>query len=340
MIVTDILEQAPDVKTFYLSPEAGEHWVYTAGQFLTLDQRINGQSVRRSYSFSSCPDVDQQAAITVKRVDNGSVSRWLLDIVQVGTKLQLASPPSGIFTLPSEPINVEVIWLFAAGIGITPIFSLLKDILYHRTQRVVLIYSNSNPGSTVFLKEIEGLAIQFPERLSVVWLWSNSLDMLRARLSSASFNTILAPYWPKDRRKLLSFICGPRQYMWMVQLLLEQSGIPESNIRREVFQTRELSSVLLPQDKAPHTVTVSFSGQQVQFINRYPLSILDSALEAEIQLPYSCKTGQCGACTAVCTDGRVWMSYNEVLTENDLRSGRVLTCKGHAVGGDVHLVYQ
>ena len=56
-------------------------------------------------------------------------------------------------------------------------------------------------------------------------------------------------------------------------------------------------------------------------------------------MPYSCEAGRCGNCVARCTKGLVWHSYNEVLTEKELKNGLVLTCVGYPVGGDVDLEF-
>lgn len=337
LIITEIIEEIPGVKTFRLALENGENISYSAGQFLTIEHAFSGQVFRRSYSFSTCPGVDVQPAITAKRVDNGIVSRWLIDEAKPGDRLTLGSKASGIFTLSGEEENQETLWLFAAGIGITPIYSLLKEALFKSARKVVLAYSNHSKASTVFLKEIQFLEEKFPGRLTLIWLWSDAANLLQARLSRESFALLLRPIWPKDVQTVHCFICGPKSYMWMTQLLLEDAGIPAEHIRREAFQTREIVHEYLPTDKASHTVHVDINGQRNSFINHYPSTILDSALAVGIRLPFSCKTGQCGACTAICSKGKVWMSYNEVLTANDLKKGRILTCKGHAIDGDVQL---
>jgi len=56
-------------------------------------------------------------------------------------------------------------------------------------------------------------------------------------------------------------------------------------------------------------------------------------------MPYSCRSGQCGSCTARLVSGEVWLQYNEVLTPDDLRNGLTLTCMGCPVHGDVTLQY-
>jgi ring-1,2-phenylacetyl-CoA epoxidase subunit PaaE len=84
-------------------------------------------------------------------------------------------------------------------------------------------------------------------------------------------------------------------------------------------------------------ITTTLNNKQYQFNSMYPETILQAAKKAGIEFPYSCETGRCGACAAVCTRGNVWMKYNEVLTEEDTRKKRVLTCTGYPVYGDVEL---
>jgi ring-1,2-phenylacetyl-CoA epoxidase subunit PaaE len=125
--------------------------------------------------------------------------------------------------------------------------------------------------------------------------------------------------------------------MWLVQLLLQDAGVAPEGVRREVFVVEKDVPRRLPADKEPHQITVHMGGAKYSFTNVFPESILTSAKSSSILLPYSCESGQCGSCTAICSKGTVWMSYNEVLTEKDMNAGRVLTCTGHAVGGDVVL---
>ena len=90
-------------------------------------------------------------------------------------------------------------------------------------------------------------------------------------------------------------------------------------------------------DKAAHTATVITGGKAHAFTVQYPTTILQAARRQGLYLPFSCEVGRCGNCMAKCVKGRVWMSYNEVLTERDLEKGLVLTCTGFPASGDVIL---
>ena len=84
-----------------------------------------------------------------------------------------------------------------------------------------------------------------------------------------------------------------------------------------------------------HQVTISIGGAVHHMRVQYPLSILAVAKKLGIELPYSCEAGRCGSCVASCTKGKVWMKYNEVLTDREMEKGRVLICNGFPIGGDV-----
>jgi ferredoxin-NADP reductase len=337
LIISSIREEATGVKTFALKPATDAAFSYKAGQFLTFLHKAYGRETRRSYSLSSALGEDDVATITVKRIANGIMSRWLIDDARPGDVLHCDGAATGIFTLPQDLNGYRAVWLFAAGIGITPVFSLLKSLLAHTAVHVVLMYSNRSREETVFYDTLRGLEQRYERRLTIAWLWSDTQDLRRARLSKESFPMLLREYLTDDPAHALCYVCGPGSYMWLVQLLLQDAGVPSEQIRREVFVIDKAVPKYLPADKDSHQVTVHANGRIYSFINTYPESILKSAKTAGISLPYSCETGQCGSCTAICTEGKVWMSYNEVLTEKDLAAGRVLTCTGHAVGGDVVL---
>jgi len=92
-----------------------------------------------------------------------------------------------------------------------------------------------------------------------------------------------------------------------------------------------------PPDKDMHEVLIVLKGKEYRMQVQYPQSILQAARAHKISLPYSCDTGRCGSCMMYCKEGEVWMSYNEVLTDKDVSQGKVLTCTGYPIGGDVKL---
>ena len=125
--------------------------------------------------------------------------------------------------------------------------------------------------------------------------------------------------------------------MRMITITLLTSGVSMDNIRKEEFVVMSPPIQPPPPDTSTRQVKLLLNKEQYQFNSAYPQTILQAAKQAGVELPYSCETGRCGTCAAVCTSGNVWMKYNEVLTEQDIKKGIVLTCTGYPVYGNVEL---
>ncbi|KUG08150.1 ferredoxin--NADP reductase [Solirubrum puertoriconensis] len=338
LTVTAIRPETADTKTFELAPANGAVLPYQAGQYLTLVHEQHGHEVRRSYSISSSSALAEPLAITVKRIENGTFSRLLVDKVQVGDIL-LTTGPAGFFTLPPDAAPYRQVWFMAAGSGITPIFSLLKTLLATQPElSAVLVYSNHSPATAIFHDALHALAAQYPERLRLEWLYSNHPNLARARLYKELLEALVQRYATAAPEQLLAYVCGPLNYMRMCTYALRELQVPAINIRKESFNAEPAYvPPVLPPDTEPHQVVLQWRGQQHQLLVQYPSTILQAARQQGIRLPYSCEAGRCGNCVARCTQGQVWMSYNEVLTDRETTRGLVLTCTGYPVGGDVHL---
>lgn len=335
-IITSIREETPGVKTFSLRQEDGSVIPYAAGQFITFVFTHHGKEERRSFSISSSPVLNEPLSFTVKRIDNGAYSRLLTDRATIGNRL-LTTGAAGLFTLPASIDAFSQVFFFAAGIGITPIFSLIKTLLYTQPHKqIVLIYSNRSKEDVVFYNELNILAKKFPGNFKVEFLYSTSFDLARARLSKALLPVFLKEYATAPKEKMLFYICGPFSYMRMAILALEEQGIDNAQIKKENFNTNDRQIIRTePQDKTMHRVRIKMDNKEYSFSVQYPDTILQAAKKNGIALPYSCEVGRCGSCAARCIQGKVWLSYNEVLMDTDLAHGSILTCVGHPVDGDV-----
>lgn len=115
-------------------------------------------------------------------------------------------------------------------------------------------------------------------------------------------------------------------------------------LKKEVFEKR--FDILVPEikpdpeDKDAHLVTILFNEAIHQLTVQYPTTILQAAKEKQIDLPFSCESGQCGTCAATCTSGKVFMWRNDVLMDDEIAKGRVLTCTGYPIDGDCEIVYE
>ncbi|MBC8034353.1 MAG: iron-sulfur cluster-binding domain-containing protein [Chitinophagaceae bacterium] len=308
---------------------------YLPGQFLTLVFLRSGIEERRSYSFSSSPGLNEPLAITIKRVANGEYSRRMIDHYETGDEL-ITIGAAGMFTLPAQMMQVKQLVFLAAGSGITPVFSLIKTVLYlYPYVKILLIYSNRSRDETIFLHALERLSDEFAGRFAIDFLFSNSSDINHARLSNYWLEVLLKKHGIAHQSNALFYLCGPFDYMLMVNIALLSYGILPAAIRKEHFSSMKPPPREEPPDREPHQVKLIMGNQEHHFITQYPLSILQKAKLSGVDLPYSCEAGRCGTCVARCVQGAVWMSNNEVLLDEEIKKGLILTCTGYPASGDV-----
>lgn len=336
--IVRIHPETDSVITLMLERLDGQHFSFRNGQFITLLHDLSNKTIRRSYSISSYSDSHRNIGITIKRIPNGIISRWIFDRAKPGTIMSVM-PPAGQFVVSEEERQeVDVLYFFCAGIGITPVMAMMQNMLESAVSRthIVLVYSNHSRTDTVFLNKLELLHYTFPNRLDIHWFFSDTPRLEQARLNKLLIPNIVRRYGGSEA-KARYFICGPQEYMRMVTYGLEEMGIQKSLIRKEIFDTTAPVMRHEPPDKSRHQVRIQGMRGEATFTVQYPESILQAAKRNGINLPFSCETGKCGACALVCLSGKVWMNYNEVLTERDLQAGRILTCTGFPVEGDVVL---
>lgn len=334
LTIKAIHEEVPNFKTFVLEGEGPMR--YKAGQYLTLVDTTSGEEVRRSYSIASAPSLGEPLTIGVKRVENGFLSRLLVDKAKVGDRL-LTTGTGGLFTLPEDAASYRQLYFFAAGSGITPIYSLIRTALHdHPHFHLVLIYSNASREKAIFREELEGLAQQYPTQLHIEFLYSNAANLGKARLYRELLLQLLKHLSTAPVSQTLYYICGPEAYMRMCLYTLQGEGVPPDNIRRENFVIERIKPPrATPPDTGPHEVLLLLFGKEYRLQVQYPDTILSVARRQGLAMPYSCEVGRCGNCVALCTGGKVWLSYNEVLTEKELAKGMILTCVAHPIEGDV-----
>ena len=333
--IKEVISETEDFKTFVF--EEGHNIKYESGQFLTLVHNTETGEIRRSYSITSSPVLNEPLAIGVKRISNGSLSRILNDNVAVGDIIHTTGA-SGFFRLPDNMADFNKMIFFGAGSGITPVISLIKTLLHKYPHvNVVLIYSNHSERSTVYYDELLLLQNKFPSQFIIHFLFSNAADLFRARLNRDLFFELLYSENP-DIDRTLFYMCGPPAYMRMIIYLLEEFGVPGDHVRKEDFVSiLETGRKNIPPDTGSYFATIRLSNKTYKFRVEYPDSILRAAKKEHIVLPYSCENGRCGNCAAYCLHGQVWLSNNEVLTAQDMQKGLTLTCVGHPVNGDVEL---
>lgn len=334
--VRQIIVESDDIKTFVFEKPDGGNLAYEAGQFLTFLINLHGHEIRRSYSISSAPATDEFPSITVKRISNGEISRFWIDFVHEGDIFTVL-PPSGRFTLGKPNGSSRDIILIGAGSGITPLFSILKQTLTTDTSsQVTLLYANRNEKTTLFLEKIEAWKTRYPDRLHVIHIHSNPSDHwngVRGRINNTRLEQMVKAAMVYGPDKARFFICGPFELMRSVEITLHYLGFGKEQIRKENFVVG--SAPAAPKESRAFEINLDFKEQKYRLYVPAGKTILQAALDSGIHLPYSCKGGVCASCAGICKSGVVHMTINDVLTDNDLKQGWILTCTGYPQSNDV-----
>lgn len=335
LTVVEVIEEAPDARSlvFGVPAEHRDRFDYRPGQFLTL--RIPSEqtgSVARCYSLASSPHIDDAPKVTVKRTDGGYGSNWLCDNISVGDVVE-SLPPSGVFT-PRALDGDFLLW--AAGSGITPIMSILKSALVAGSGRVVLCYANRDEASVIFAAELRELAARYAGRLTVLH-WLESVQGLPTTTQLSLFARMFSGYQ--------SFICGPAPFMAVVKDTLSAAGVPRDHIHLEVFASLEGDPFTgpdptpVPDDGDAADVEVTIDGEVHRL--RWPLggNLVDTMLAAGIEVPYSCREGNCGSCAATVVDGEVELGNAAILEPEDIAEGLFLACQARPASDSVKVEF-
>lgn len=339
--VKQVINETRDAISIAFEQPTDKKINYRSGQFLTLITSIGGKEVRRAYSLCSSPFVDQDLVVTVKRVDGGLMSNWLPDNLKAGQSMRVMEP-MGQFTTEYDVKRKRHLILFAGGSGITPMMSIIKSILTQEPDSIVsLIYCNRDVDSIIFKTEFEKWETKYEGRLHVIHVldnapmnWQGYSGLLNHDMLTKLFERI--PEWGIEKTTYL--MCGPEGMMKNVDTLLAARNIPKEKIFKESFVQGTIDKKEEPSVAGKlqaREVTVRYDGQEYKFTVEPDMTILQTALDQGIDLPYSCQSGLCTACRGKALSGKVKLDEEEGLSQSERSEGYVLTCVGHPLTDDV-----
>lgn len=314
-------------------PEAEkERFRFEAGQYLALETIINENSVRRSYSI--CSGVNEALQVGIKEVDQGVFSTFANRSLSQNDRIMVA-PPQGKFLYESSD-KKQVLAAFAAGSGITPIMSILKTaLLDHPENHFHLVYGNKTPEDTMFYNELKEMEQSFDGRLSIHWIFS------RANVQGSIFGRIESGVVKNALKEMAAvaekfYLCGPEKMIETVSETLIASGIEKNSVLFELFTSSSQeknvegkgSSLEIVYDELTHKI----EGTKGK-------SVLDAALQNKLDVPYSCQGGVCSSCIARVKSGTAEMVSNQILTDEEVEEGLILTCQAHATSSQLVVDY-
>lgn len=343
LTIKDIIQETKDAITMVFEQPASGAINYRSGQFLTLIISIDGKEVRRAYSLCSSPFVDADLAVTIKRVDGGLMSNYLPDKVKIGDKLRVMEP-MGQFVTEYDKDRKRHIIMFAGGSGITPMMSIIKSIINQEPESIVsLIYCNRDIDSIIFKDQLEKLQTTYEGRLHVIHIldnapmnWQGYSGLLNHDMLSKLVERI--PDWGIEKTTYL--MCGPEGMMKNVDTLLAARGITKDRIFKESFvqgtiDKAEKEVEVVTGEVKTREVTIRYDGEEYKIKVEPNKTILETALDLGIDLPYSCQSGLCTACRGKALSGQVKLDEEEGLSQSEREEGYVLTCVGHPMTDDV-----
>lgn len=308
---------------------------YLAGQYISLELSIDGVPVRRSYSICSSPS-SNLLQVGIKELPSGVFSTYANQKLQIGDQI-LVSAPEGrfVYTNKTTPSSIMAI---AAGSGITPIMSILKSFLQEKEEGLfTLIYGNKTPEKTMFYKELRALEQAHPERLTIHWVFSqsNETEAHFGRIDQSILNYALNKNGAIPNR---FYLCGPEILIRESEKLLKDKGVDEATILYELFTSSSEKNTI--ENSAQKGFLYLTCDEVTHALELVPdKTILDIALQAKLDVPYSCQGGVCSSCIGKITEGKAEMETNQILSEDEIQQGLVLTCQAIAQSESVRIDY-
>lgn len=352
--VAGIYPEAEDAVGISLDVPAELREIYRGlpGQHVVVKTEINEGENRRTYSVVSPPG-ESPLRIVARVHAAGQMSRYFAEQLNEGDELDVL-PPNGSFTPRRAAQSKGRYVAFASGCGITPVLSIIRSLLSADPgNRVVLFYGNASTARAMCLEELLGLKDRYMDRLSLHFVMSREpqeVDLYNGRIDPAKVRELAGTLFaPTDVTEY--FVCGPGNMIDEVSATLRQLGVQADRIHGEHFTlatttpaeraSEPATSAAVPAavpapapapvgTSAPDEseVTVLMDGRRRTFTMRMNDEVvLDAAMRAGLELPFSCRAGVCSTCRTKVVRGEVEMAQNYALEDWEVEEGYILACQ-------------
>jgi ring-1,2-phenylacetyl-CoA epoxidase subunit PaaE len=334
LTIADVRRETPEAISirFAVPEEVREDFAFTSGQYLTLRTHVDGAEVRRSYSICSGMD-EGELRVAIKRLDGGLFSSFANAQLRAGDTMEVM-PPDGRFGLAPDAAAERSYVGFAAGSGITPVFSIIKTVLTREPRsHFVLFYGNKSSATIMFKDELDDLKDRFVDRLSVHHILSREMqdvDVLHGRLTGDKVPALIRTAGGIAAVDDV-FLCGPLAMIEEVSATLVSLGLPGRRIHREIFTTETPPRPIRPpapsEAREEVSLSIKLDGVSHKVAMRKDETVLEAGERHELDLPYSCRGGMCCTCRAKLIEGAGAMDQNFSLESWEEEAGFVLTCQ-------------
>ncbi len=324
------VRETPDVRTLRLgSPSGGAlPFTFAPGQYLNVTFELEGEKVRRSYTIASSAEQKSHCEISVKRAENGWVSRHVHEVLAEGDRIQVSAPAGAFVFDPGS--SDDIVTLIGGGVGITPLMSIVRSLTDRGWPgRIEMILSMKTREDIVFAEELAALGRRFEGLHVTVTLTRESSPEWTGPRGHVT-KELLAELLPKPLRGPI-FVCGPNAMMRDVKAALRALGVDEGSIRTEAFVSPGAKAAAPTgdaDDELAHDVT--FEQQDVVVSVPRRLTLLEAAEESGVDIPFECRSGICGQCKVKLLEGEVTMAVEDALSTSEKLEGIVLACQARA----------
>jgi ring-1,2-phenylacetyl-CoA epoxidase subunit PaaE len=355
LTIREIIKETPKAVSlvFEIPKENKASYLFQSGQYVSIEK----DHIRRAYSISSAP-FEGLLKITVKKVKGGQMSPYLVDELAVGDQLKV-STPEGDFVMHWEDHLVRKHYFVAAGSGITPVISLIKDGLEKEPKSIfILLYGSRNPDDIIFRKELNDLQEKYKDQLFVRHTLSQS-DAEKTGVFSIFKKKPKRELWTGDKGRISIdklkqlfmehpigekdnhfFLCGPGDMIQNLNSFLGDLEIKKQNIHKEYFTNPDEDSSIQIVKKAARLKARNLHGQDVEVNIAAGKTLLEALQDENQDPPYSCMNGVCSSCMAKKVSGELKMESALALDDDELEEGYILTCQAFPLSDEVVIQYE
>ena len=326
--LAEILQETTDTKTFRFERMDGNLPPFRGGQYVNLFCEIQGVITSRPYSISSLPE-SSMMDLTIRKKPGGFVSSYLLDKAKVGDEMT-STGPVGSFCYEPLIDGDELIFL-AGGSGITPFMSIIRQQeKLGWPLKIHLLYGSRKLKDVIFGDELNKLS-KGNDRFKYTPVISEPTKSYKGEKGFLSAKLIQKLVGDISNKPVL--MCGPNVMYDFCLSELEQLGIKQHKIRRELYGPPEDVTVMpgWPEKlKASKTFTVEVEGK-APFEAKAGEPLINALERQGVVVPAVCRSGECSACRTKIISGKVFMPAYTGIRESDVKLGYVHACVSYPI---------
>jgi len=231
--VTEIVRRSPVVSSFFF--RLPEFMPFIAGQHVSVRLTApDGYRAQRSYSIASAPAETGHIELAIEKLDDGEVSPFFHDVVQVGDEIELSEPIGGHFIW--RPEDMGPVLLIGGGSGIVPFMSMARQRALSRSPAAMLLLCSARTiDDLLFSEELAALRDR-RDGFDVITTLTREAQpppgVLKGRIDRAAIEAALSLLPEKPRR---IYVCGSNPFVENAAQHAIDAGVEPMTIATERY---------------------------------------------------------------------------------------------------------